>query len=203
MDIDLNEFELPSGGKQYDVLGKLSEIDNDVGWIDIIGLIKTQGGAGRIRIRKTTTELQWRQEGDEKWKTLILLDEIKGEPGAPGAKGDPGERGEKGDKGDQGEQGIQGIQGEQGIQGDKGDQGEQGIQGIQGEKGDKGDKGDQGDPGFPGMDGSPGVGVPTGGDTGQVLAKASPSDYDTEWVDPSTGGGGVSEDDVVALATAL
>lgn len=40
----------------------------------------------------------------------------------------------------------------------------------QGEKGDKGD---------------PGVGVPTGGTTGQVLKKASNTNYDTEWADES------------------
>ena len=32
-----------------------------------------------------------------------------------------------------------------------------------------------------GADGSPGVGVPTGGTSGQVLKKASSTDYDTEW----------------------
>jgi hypothetical protein len=37
--------------------------------------------------------------------------------------------------------------------------------------------------------GVPGVGVPTGGTTGQVLAKASDDPFDTEWVD-QTGGGG-------------
>ena len=45
-----------------------------------------------------------------------------------------------------------------------------------------------------GADGAPGqdgVGVPTGGTTGQVLAKASGTDYDTEWVDQSGGGGNV------------
>jgi hypothetical protein len=36
---------------------------------------------------------------------------------------------------------------------------------------------------------SNGVGVPTGGTTGQVLAKNSGSDYDTEWVDPAAGSG--------------
>lgn len=46
-------------------------------------------------------------------------------------------------------------------------------------------KGDQGDPG---------EGVPVGGTTGQVLAKASGTDYDTEWVD-QTGGGGVTDGD--------
>lgn len=47
----------------------------------------------------------------------------------------------------------------------KGDRGEQGIQGIQGERG---------------LDG---LGVPAGGATGQVLAKKSGNDNDTEWVD--------------------
>lgn len=37
--------------------------------------------------------------------------------------------------------------------------------------------------GINGQDGAPGVGVPAGGTTGQVLKKASGTDYDTEWVD--------------------
>ena len=35
--------------------------------------------------------------------------------------------------------------------------------------------------------GANGVGVPTGGTAGQVLAKASSSDYDTEWITPTSG----------------
>lgn len=38
-----------------------------------------------------------------------------------------------------------------------------------------------------GQDGSPGVGVPAGGTTGQILAKASGTDFNTEWVDQSAG----------------
>ena len=38
--------------------------------------------------------------------------------------------------------------------------------------------------------GAAGQGVPTGGTAGQVLQKASGTDYDTEWVTPSGGGGG-------------
>jgi hypothetical protein len=41
-----------------------------------------------------------------------------------------------------------------------------------------------------GAQGPPGQGVPTGGTTGQVLAKNSDTDFDTEWV---TGGGGTSD----------
>lgn len=52
----------------------------------------------------------------------------------------------------------------------------------------KGDKGD------------PGVGVPTGGTTGQVLTKKSNSDYDTEWSDAS---GGVTPQDVEDAISAV
>lgn len=38
-----------------------------------------------------------------------------------------------------------------------------------------------------GAQGNPGAGVPAGGTTGQVLAKASGTDNDTEWIDPPTG----------------
>lgn len=59
------------------------------------------------------------------------------------------------------------------------------IQG--GAKGAPGEPGTPGSPGQDGEDGAPGVGVPAGGATGQVLRKASNIDYDTEW---SAGGGG-------------
>lgn len=42
--------------------------------------------------------------------------------------------------------------------------------------------------GAPGINGTDGVGVPVGGTTGQVLTKASASDYDTTWTD-QTGAG--------------
>lgn len=66
--------------------------------------------------------------------------------------------------------------------------------------------GPAGPPGEPGADGTNGVGVPNGGTTGQVLAKASGADYDTEWV---TGGGGGGSNppfpisDITGLQTAL
>jgi len=52
-----------------------------------------------------------------------------------------------------------------------------------------GPQGPTGATGAAGADGADGVGVDAGGTTGQVLAKASNTDYDTEWVD-QTGGGG-------------
>jgi len=58
-----------------------------------------------------------------------------------------------------------------------------------GPTGATGATGDTGPQGPAGADGTDGVGVPVGGTTGQVLAKASADDYDTEWVDQSGGGG--------------
>jgi hypothetical protein len=51
--------------------------------------------------------------------------------------------------------------------------------------------GDSWDPAAPttGADGADGVGVPAAGADGQILAKASATDYDTEWIDPPAGGG--------------
>jgi hypothetical protein len=42
-----------------------------------------------------------------------------------------------------------------------------------------------------GVDGLQGIGVSAGGTTGQVLAKASNSNYDTEWADAGSGEGDV------------
>lgn len=60
-----------------------------------------------------------------------------------------------------------------------------------GRRGLTGDTGPQGPQGPTGNTGEPGVGVPIGGTTGQQLAKASNTDFDTEWVDPEAGGGAV------------
>lgn len=42
------------------------------------------------------------------------------------------------------------------------------------------------------MDGQDGIGIPAGGNTGDVLTKNSSSDYDASWQPPSGGGGGGS-----------
>lgn len=51
--------------------------------------------------------------------------------------------------------------------------------GQQGPTGEQGPKGDDGDPG---------VGVPAGGTSGQVLAKSADGDFLTAWIDPPSGG---------------
>jgi hypothetical protein len=78
--------------------------------------------------------------------------------------------------------------GPQGVQGAQGPQGLQGIQGIQGVQGETGPAGPTG---ATGPAGANGVGVPTGGTAGQVLAKIDGTDYNTEWVTPSGGSGGM------------
>lgn len=55
-------------------------------------------------------------------------------------------------------------------------------------------------PGAPGAQGPPGPGVPNGGTTGQVLAKASNANQDTHWV---TGGGSQPASVVVSSAELL
>jgi len=60
-----------------------------------------------------------------------------------------------------------------------------GPTGAQGPAGSTGATGAQGPTGPAGAPGAAGQGVPTGGSTGQVLAKASPGDYVTQWVTPT------------------
>lgn len=70
------------------------------------------------------------------------------------------------------------------------------------DEGAPGAPGKEGRPGQPGADGAPGadgVGVPAGGTTGQVLAKTTGDDFDTEWVDQS-GGTTPSLDDVLDIS---
>lgn len=87
--------------------------------------------------------------------------------------------------------GVPSMVGATGPKGDKGDTGEQGPKGDTGEQGVQGPKGDKGDTGERGPSG---YGLPSGGETGEVLRKKSGVDYDYEWSSgPSGGAQGVSD----------
>jgi hypothetical protein len=76
--------------------------------------------------------------------------------------------------------------------GAQGPTGATGATGAQGPTGPSGAQGPQGNPGVAGVQGPvgpAGPGVPTGGATGQVLAKSSTVDYATQWVNQSGGTG--------------
>lgn len=66
-----------------------------------------------------------------------------------------------------------------------------GPRGPAGATGATGAAGATGATGAAGADGADGQGVPVGGTTGQVLAKATATDFDTAWTDPAAGGGAV------------
>ena len=139
-------------------------------------------------------------------------------------EGKQGERGLKGDKGDKGKDGKDGKDGRDGKDGSTGKDGKDGDDGISvvnakvdfddtlvislsnGKEINVGEvKGEKGDSGRDGNTGLNGIGVPTGGTTGQVLAKNSNADYDTEWVNGGGGGGGIdsvsSADGTVIVST--
>jgi hypothetical protein len=77
--------------------------------------------------------------------------------------------------------------GSQGIQGPVGPAGANGLDGATGPMGPQGPQGLTGPQGPAGVPGANGQGVPTGGTTGQVLAKVNATDYNTQWVTPSGG----------------
>jgi len=103
---------------------------------------------------------------------LVLPESIAGPTGPQGPTGATGATGPTGATGATGPQGIQGATGATGPQGATGPAGATGPTGATGATGPQGE---------------PGQGVPEGGLTGQVLAKASDTDYETEWVDQSGG----------------
>lgn len=89
--------------------------------------------------------------------------------------------------------GVPGPVGPQGPQGPTGPQGPAGATGPKGDTGATGATGATGPAGADGADGAAGAtgpagpGLATGGTTGQILVKASGTDYDTAWVDRDPG----------------
>lgn len=99
--------------------------------------------------------------------------------GNTGVRGPEGPPGVTGGSGPQGEPGAEGPMGPTGVKGDTGETGPPGNTGATGPQGPQGVKGDVG----------PSGGVPPGGAIGQVLAKETVTDYDTEWIDVVASGG--------------
>ena len=118
---------------------------------------------------------------------------LKGERGPQGPAGATGATGPAGPAGADGAPGATGATGPQGPEGPKGDTGATGPQGPEGPAGPQGPEGPHGPVGERGPQGEAGPagpGVPAGGTAGQVLAKKSGTDYDTEWVNQSGGSSG-------------
>ena len=111
-----------------------------------------------------------------------------GTNGADGAIGATGSIGLTGLTGATGPQGIQGLSGATGTVGTTGAQGPIGLTGATGATGPAGTQGIQGLTGATGPTGANGQGVPTGGTANQVLVKVNGTDYNTQWVTPSTSG---------------
>ncbi|MEA5461779.1 collagen-like protein [Arcicella sp. LKC2W] len=74
-----------------------------------------------------------------------------------------------------------------GATGPQGVTGPQGPIGLTGATGATGPQGQTGVPGATGANGTNGQGVPTGGTAGQVLAKIDGTNFNTQWVTPSSG----------------
>lgn len=109
------------------------------------------------------------KDGQGNW---VSVPTIKGETGPKGETGSKGDKGETGDTGAKGKSAYE-VAVDNGYVGTE----EQWLASLIGAKGDTG------------ATGPAGVGVPTGGTAGQVLAKNSATNYDTTWIDVSGGGG--------------
>jgi len=122
-------------------------------------------------------------------------------------KGEQGDRGLQGDKGNAGRDGKDGKDGRDGKDGSIGKNGKDGEDGVSvvnakvdfddtlvltlstGKEINVGEvKGEKGENGRDGNTGANGIGVPTGGTSGQILAKNSSLDYDTGWITNSGSG---------------
>ncbi len=116
-------------------------------------------------------------------------DGVDGVDGVDGSDGAQGPAGADGADGAQGPAGPQGATGATGPQGPTGATGPAGADGADGAQGPQGPAGAAGADGADGADGAAGQGVPTGGSANQVLAKVDGTDYNTQWVNQSGGGG--------------
>lgn len=172
--------------------GEVVPIDSPSG-----GGTEIPGKDGReIELQNSGTAIQWRYVGEEDWKDIVQLSELKGKDGDPGSDGKSATiRIGNVSTGEAGTQvSVQNTGTETNAvfdfsipRGGKGDPGDNGITPTIGENGNWyiGEE----DTGKPSR-GENGNGIPKGGTTGQVLVKKSNSDYDTEWKTQQSGGSG-------------
>lgn len=174
---------IPPGGETGQVLGKTTNNDYDVEWIDQTG----GGGGGSDSIWKPSVS----DEGEISWEKSISTTP----PETQNIKGPIGPKGDTGDTGPQGEQGIQGPKGDTGDTGPQGPKGDTGDAGPQGERGPQGEQGPAGEPGV-----SAGFGEPVAtahavsGSTPTATVQASGPDtakvFSFDFGIPSGSGGG-------------
>lgn len=107
----------------------------------------------------------------------------QGPAGSAGANGATGATGAQGAAGPSGAAGPAGAMGATGPAGVTGASGPAGSNGGTGATGPAGASGSAGATGAVGPSGPAGAGVPAAGTTGQLLAKASNTDYATAWID--------------------
>ena len=116
---------------------------------------------------------------------------VSGAPGSSGSAGSSGlSYGTSGTSGGVGATGSSGSSGQTGTSGSSGATGSSGSSGGTGASGSSGSSGSSGATGSSGSSGNSGAGVPTGGTAGQVLAKIDGTNFNTQWVNQSGGGGG-------------
>lgn len=142
------------------------------------------GSDGReIALRTAAGFVQWQYDGDPGWTNLIALADLTG------PRGDDGTDGTNGADGKSVELRVSGGY-IQWRQTDGAWANLIALTAITGPAGEDGAPGSPGADGADGEDGAPGVGVPAGGTTGQVLTKTGAGDYATGWTDPAGGSGG-------------
>ena len=188
-DDDPSDRGIPAGGTAGQVLTKKTKKDYDVEWQDPTG-----GGSGTVSVEvgETTTGDAGTQAEVTNAGTpqhVVLNFKIpRGDDGAEGPVGPAGPQGGPGPKGEPGAVGPEGPQGPKGDVGPAGPKGDTGPAGDTGPQGEPGATGPQGPQGPAGAAGPAGPGVAPGGKAGQVLAKKTGGDYDTQWVNMEGGG---------------
>lgn len=197
----------PAGADGVDGLGFDWAGTWDVATEYVAGQVVASGGSSWIATDTTTGETPGVAAV---WQLVAAAgadgaDGATGPVGATGPQGDPGPAGATGPTGPEGPTGPTGPTGLAGADGADGADGASAYEvavaegfigdeaawlaslvGPAGPTGDTGATGATGPTGPAGADGADGQGVPTGGTTGQILAKASGTDYDTAWVTPTT-----------------